>query len=60
MEMLLKWIRKQNFQNFTRRTLIDQVNKKKMNQKNQEKVVIFPTCFVNYNNPDLGLIAKKY
>ena len=25
----------------------------------KEKVVIFPTCFVNYNNPNLGLVAKK-
>jgi len=33
--------------------------KKNIAKINQEKVIIFPTCFVNYNNPDLGLLAKK-
>ena len=28
--------------------------------KVSDKVVIFPTCFVNYNNPNLGLLTKKY
>ena len=30
-----------------------------MTTKGKDKVVIFPTCFVNYNNPNLGLIAKE-
>ena len=25
----------------------------------KKKVIIFPTCFVNYNNPNLGLVAKE-
>ena len=60
MEMLLKIDKEAELPKFYKKTLIKQVDKKKIEaKKNQEKVVIFPTCFVNYNNPDLGLLAKK-
>ena len=60
MEMLLKIDKEAELPKFYKQTLVDQVDKKKIVvKKNQEKVIIFPTCFINYNNPDLGFLAKK-
>ena len=38
--------------------MIEADNAKIVNNS-KEKVVIFPTCFVNYNNPNLGIVAKE-
>ena len=60
MEMLLKIDKEAELPKFYKETLIDQVDKKKIvAKKNKEKVIIFPTCFVNYNNPDPGFSCKK-
>jgi len=34
-------------------------SEKKLESKKKNKVILFPTCFINYNNPDLGFVAKK-
>ena len=34
-------------------------DKKLVVVEGKEKVILFPTCFVNYNNPNLGLVAKE-
>ena len=60
MEMLLKIDKEAELPKFYKKTLMKQVDANKIEaKKNQAKVVIFPTCFINYNNPDLGLLAKK-
>lgn len=34
-------------------------SEKKLESKEKNKVILFPTCFINYNNPDIGFVAKK-
>ena len=62
MELLLKIDKEAELPKFYNQTLIDHVKKdESQGQLDQttDKVVIFPTCFVNYNNPNLGLLTKK-
>ena len=62
MELLLKIDKEAELPKFYKQTLIDHVKKNESQDqldKTTDKVVIFPTCFVNYNNPNLGLLTKK-
>ena len=62
MELLLKIDKEAELPKFYNQTLIDHVKKDESQDqldKTTDKVVIFPTCFVNYNNPNLGLLTKK-
>ena len=61
MELLLKIDKEADLPKFYKDTLMKSVKKNQTESLNKpiDKVVIFPTCFVNYNNPNLGLITKK-
>ena len=62
MELLLKIDKEAELPKFYNNTLMDKIsnNANKVRTINaKQKVAIFPTCFINYNNPDLGLSAKK-
>ena len=59
MEMFLKIDKEADLPKFYKDTLMAMVENDKAIPTSKEKVVIFPTCFVNYNNPNLGLVAKK-
>ena len=61
MEMLLRVDKEAELPKFYKNTLMEVIkkDKKSFTSSSKEKVIIFPTCFVNYNNPDLGVIAKK-
>ena len=61
MEMLLKINKEADLPKFYKNTLMNIVQNEEehLTTKGKDKVVIFPTCFVNYNNPNLGLIAKE-
>jgi glycerol-3-phosphate dehydrogenase subunit C len=61
MEMLLRVDKEAELPKFYKNTLMEVIKKDKnsFTSSSKEKVIIFPTCFVNYNNPDLGVIAKK-
>ena len=61
MEMLLRIDKEAELPKFYKNTLMEIIQKDKnsFTVSNKEKVIIFPTCFVNYNNPNLGVIASK-
>ena len=61
MEMLLKIDKEAELPKFYKNTLMNIVEKNKIESaiNTKDKVVIFPTCFVNYNNPNLGLVVKE-
>jgi glycerol-3-phosphate dehydrogenase subunit C len=61
MEMLLRIDKEAELPKFYKNTLMQIIKKDKTSftVSSKEKVIIFPTCFVNYNNPNLGVIAKK-
>ena len=59
MEMFLKIDKEADLPKFYKDTLMAMVENDKAIPTSKEKVVIFPTCFVNYNNPNLGLVAKN-
>jgi glycerol-3-phosphate dehydrogenase subunit C len=61
MEMLLRVDKEAELPKFYKNTLMEVIKKDKnsFTSSSKEKVIIFPTCFVNYNNPNLGVIAKK-
>ena len=61
MELLLKIDKEAELPKFYENTLMKIVDKPNslVTNKNVTKVIIFPTCFVNYNNPNLGLLTKK-
>ena len=59
MEMFLKIDKEADLPKFYKDTLMAIIENDKAIVGSKEKVVIFPTCFVNYNNPNLGLVAKK-
>ena len=61
MEMLLRIDKEAELPKFYKNTLMEIIQKDKhsFTVSSKEKVVIFPTCFVNYNNPNLGVIASK-
>ena len=60
MELLLKIDKEAELPKFYKDTLMDLVKKndQEISKNKDSKVIIFPTCFVNYNNPNLGMIAK--
>ena len=60
MELLLKIDKEAELPKFYKDTLMDLVkrNDQEISKNVDSKVIIFPTCFVNYNNPNLGMIAK--
>ena len=61
MEMFLKIDKEADLPKFYKDTLIKMIeaDNAKIVNNSKEKVVIFPTCFVNYNNPNLGIVAKE-
>ncbi len=64
MEKVLGIHRDAELPKFAKKTFEKQIKKNKpiINQNAPgygRKVVIFPTCFVNYNSPDIGLSAEK-
>ena len=62
MELLLKVDKEAELPKYFDKTFSNQCKKssdKKIENKSKEKVVLFPTCFVNYNNPNLGFTAKR-
>jgi glycerol-3-phosphate dehydrogenase subunit C len=61
MELLLKIDKEADLPKFYKDTLMKSIKKieEKSLNKPIDKVVVFPTCFVNYNNPSLGHITKK-
>ena len=61
MEMFLKIDKEADLPKFYKDTLIKMIeaDNAKIVNNSKEKVVIFPTCFVNYNNPNLGIVAKR-
>ncbi|MEC8265657.1 MAG: heterodisulfide reductase-related iron-sulfur binding cluster [Pseudomonadota bacterium] len=61
MEMFLKIDKEADLPKFYKDTLIKMIeaDSAKIVNNSKEKVVIFPTCFVNYNNPNLGIVAKE-
>ena len=61
METFLKIDREADLPKFHKDTLMDSIEKgqKGVSVEGKEKVILFPTCFVNYNNPNLGLVAKE-
>ncbi len=60
MELLLKIDKEAELPKFYKNTLMDLVvkNDQEIPKNKNPKVIIFPTCFVNYNNPNLGMLAK--
>ena len=62
MELMLKIDKEAELPKFYKKTLMNLIDTDKTIDelhKVSDKVVIFPTCFVNYNNPNLGLLTKK-
>ena len=62
MEKLLKVDKEAELPTYYDKTCSDQCKKlsdKKIENTSKDKVVLFPTCFVNYNNPNLGFTAKR-
>ena len=61
MEMFLKIDKEADLPKFYKDTLIKMIENDNeiLQNKGKEKVVIFPTCFANYNNPKLGIVAKE-
>tara|TARA_A100001035_G_scaffold172667_1_gene137006 strand:- start:1035 stop:1883 length:849 start_codon:yes stop_codon:yes gene_type:complete len=61
METFLKIDREADLPKFHKDTLMDSIEKGQegVSVEGKEKVILFPTCFVNYNNPNLGLVAKE-
>ena len=64
MELFLKVDKEAELPKYYKKTFADNIHIKtdkkiEMTKKYIDKVVLFPTCFVNYNNPDLGFTAKK-
>ena len=61
METLLKIDKEADLPKFYKDTLMKMIQNDEGNstEKGKDKVVVFPTCFVNYNNPKLGLVAKE-
>ena len=61
MEMLLKIDKEAELPKFYKETLVDQVDKKKIiAKKNQQKVIIFPTCLSITITPTWVFLQKKY
>ena len=60
MEMLLKIDKEADLPKFYKDTLMKSLKKEQETivGEGKDKVILFPTCFVNYNNPNLGLVAK--
>jgi len=61
MELLLKIDKEADLPKFYKDTLMKSIKKNGEESLNKpiDKVIVFPTCFVNYNNPNLGHITKK-
>ena len=61
MELLLKIDKEADLPKFYKDTLMKSIKKNGEESLNKpiDKVIVFPTCFVNYNNPSLGHITKK-
>jgi len=61
MELLLKIDKEADLPKFYKDTLMKSIKKDGEESLNKpiDKVIVFPTCFVNYNNPSLGHITKK-
>ncbi len=62
MEIFLKVDKEAELPKFFKKTFSEDfqsTSKKKTLSSSKDKVVLFPTCFVNYNNPSLGLVAKN-
>ena len=62
MEKLLKVDKEAELPKYYDKTFSDQCKKlsdKKIENTSKDKVVLFPTCFVNYNSPNLGFTAKR-
>ena len=58
--MLLKIDKEADLPKFYKDTLMKSLKKEQETivGEGKDKVILFPTCFVNYNNPNLGLVAK--
>ncbi len=64
MELFLKVDKEAELPKYYKKTFANNIHIKtdkkiEDDKKYIDKVVLFPTCFVNYNNPDLGFTAKK-
>ena len=61
MEMLLKINKEADLPKFYKNTLMNIVQNEEehLTTKGKDKVVIFPTCFVNYNNPNFRTNCKR-
>ena len=62
MELFLKIDKEAELPNYYSNIFSDQCANtlnKKVEITSKDKVVLFPTCFVNYNNPNLGFTAKR-
>ena len=62
METLLKIDKEAELPKYYSKTFIDNSKLEKSNQNSNQiidKVAIFPSCFVNYNNPNIGTLTEK-
>lgn len=62
MELFLKIDKEAELPKYYSNTFSNQClssSNEKVEMTSKDKVVLFPTCFVNYNNPTLGFTAKK-